>query len=316
MNRPLPTVHSNDTADRPAPQPPSPPAPQARRNAQPPVSAGHRGPARRRHRSGSRLPRQLRFVSGGFVGVDVFFVLSGYLIIRLLLAEYAATGRISLLTFYARRARRLLPAMAAMLLVTLAASAALYSPLEHLRFSETALATAAYASNLLFAHRAADYWSTTSSLDPLLHTWSLSVEEQFYLVWPLLFFALLKAPRKLALWATLVGSLLSLLLSLHLTIRFQPYAFFLPTSRAWEFGAGALLALVGGRVGRSVAINPTLLLALGLAAIFGSSLAFDDGTPFPGLAALLPVAGTILCLQVGEHTGEPTPLHRGSCTPQ
>ena len=121
---------------------------------------------------------------GGFVGVDVFFVLSGFLITWLLVNEAEQTGRVDLRTFYARRARRLLPAMALVLLVTLAATAILYAPSEQRTLAQSWAATSLYASNAYFAWMSLSYHGAGASVNPLLHTWSLSVEEQFYLVWP------------------------------------------------------------------------------------------------------------------------------------
>ncbi|MGH7656940.1 MAG: acyltransferase family protein, partial [Gemmatimonadales bacterium] len=122
--------------------------------------------------------------TGGFVGVDVFFVLSGYLITWLLVDEAERTGTINLGRFYARRARRLLPALALVLIVTLAVTALLYAPYEQRVLAKTWAATAFYASNIHFASDAMNYHGAAAETNPLLHTWSLSVEEQFYLLWP------------------------------------------------------------------------------------------------------------------------------------
>ena len=122
--------------------------------------------------------------SGGFLGVDVFFVLSGYLITGLLVREFAVTGRIDLLDFYARRVRRLLPAAALMLVVTVLVGAYVLAPNEMLFMARAARATAIYGSNLFFAANASNYFSPEVESNPLLHTWSLAVEEQFFLFWP------------------------------------------------------------------------------------------------------------------------------------
>lgn len=126
------------------------------------------------------------WLQGGYVGVDVFFVISGYLITRLMYTEYVQQGRLDLLRFYARRIRRLLPAFTVMLVAVMAGVRLLYSPFEQPALLDSALAAALYFSNLHFAWGATDYWGPNAKLDPLLHTWSLGVEEQFYLVWPLL----------------------------------------------------------------------------------------------------------------------------------
>ena len=182
---------------------------------------------------------------GGFVGVDVFFVLSGYLITWLLVNEAAETRSINFGEFYARRARRLLPALFAMLFVTLAISAFLYAPFEQRALARSWATTAAYVSNIDFATRALDYNGPNAAGNPLLHTWSLSVEEQFYLVWPLVIVCGIRlAPRAkrfterglVVLLFAVTG--LSFGLSIYLT-RSQPkWAFYLAPGRAWELGAG------------------------------------------------------------------------------
>jgi Acyltransferase family len=123
---------------------------------------------------------------GGFLGVDIFFVLSGYLITALLLQELESTGTLSLVGFYARRARRLLPAAAVVVAFIVVVGIFLLSPIEQLLYSKTALATTLYTSNLWFIHQSSDYFAADTANNPLLHTWSLAVEEQFYFVWPIL----------------------------------------------------------------------------------------------------------------------------------
>lgn len=234
--------------------------------------------------------------SGGYVGVDVFFVLSGYLITWLLVHEVETTGALDFFEFYARRARRLLPAVAALLVVITGASAVLYSPLEQLRVAKTAVATAAYLSNVYFAKGAMDYFGAVNETNPLLHTWSLSVEEQFYLVWPLLVFLAHRArggfsPRRLLGWMTVVA-VLSFGLSVYVTATAQPLAFFHSPLRAWEFAAGALGLLLPRlkREGSWTGLG-------GLALVLAAAISFSEETSFPGVAALLPVSGTVLILR-------------------
>jgi hypothetical protein len=135
------------------------------------------------------------WIRGGFIGVDVFFVLSGYLITEILVKEIERTGRLSFSKFYARRAKRLLPASFLLVLCTLLLSFAILSPLEVTRIAQTALATGSYSSNLWFILKSTDYFGAGVDTNPLLHTWSLAVEEQFYLVWPLLLFLCLKQKK-------------------------------------------------------------------------------------------------------------------------
>lgn len=244
-------------------------------------------------------------LAGGFVGVDVFFVISGFLITRLLHAEWLASGRIDIPGFYARRLRRLLPAYAFMLTFVLLAIRIVYAPLEQPEWLASGFAATLYYSNLHFAHLATDYMAPAAKLDPFLHTWSLGVEEQFYLVWPLLLVlagALARRGRAQA-WFLLLGglALASFAASTYLTTVRQPLAFFLPITRAWEFGAGALVALyaprllAAGRLPARPALAAGIALA-GLVLLLAAAAAYSPLTPFPGAAALLPVAGTTLLI--------------------
>ncbi|MEU4241638.1 acyltransferase family protein [Actinoplanes sp. NPDC026619] len=236
-------------------------------------------------------------VQGGFVGVDVFFVISGFLITSLLLREAERTGRISVPRFYARRAMRLLPAAAVVLVATLIA-ARLLMPLTRLgEFGKDALAATGYFANLRFAAIGTDYLQADQAPSPFQHFWSLAVEEQFYLVWPLLILAgahLWRRRRPLA--AVLaVLSVTSFVLSITETARSAPWAYFGPHTRAWELGAGALLALGIRRVPKSA-----LLGWAGLGAILLAAVLFDDSTAYPSWRALLPVAGAVALLAAGD----------------
>ena len=188
---------------------------------------------------------------GGFVGVDVFYVISGFLITGLLKRELIATGRVSLSNFYARRLRRLLPAALVVIAVTVAASAFLLSSLRFPDVAGDGAAAALYVSNYRFALNATDYLAATDAPSPLLHYWSLAVEEQFYLVWPLLIMvgARLLSVRRLG-WLVLVVGVASLALSIVLTDVAAPWAFFSLPTRAWELAIGAGVALGMLRVPR------------------------------------------------------------------
>jgi peptidoglycan/LPS O-acetylase OafA/YrhL len=239
------------------------------------------------------------FLAGGYAGVDVFFVISGFLITGLLLREAEQTGRISVARFYARRAVRLLPAATLVLAATLLA-ARLFLPVVRLsEFVRDALSAAGYVANLRFAATGTDYLNADASPSPFQHFWSLAVEEQFYLVWPLLILAAAHLARRrrplAALLATLVAA--SFALSVTETARSAPWAYFGPHTRAWELGAGALLALAGTRVRRLPA--RALLGWAGLAAIVLAALRFDDATPFPGWRAAVPVAGAVALIAAG-----------------
>lgn len=247
---------------------------------------------------------------GGFVGVDVFFVLSGFLISGLLLRELETTGSISLASFYARRLRRLLPAVALLILVTVIASVALLSPLRAGDVAADGVAAALYASNLRFAIQATDYLQSELAPSPLLHLWSLGVEEQFYVFWPALLLLATRAGANRRLRVGLVAAtvvIASFALCLWLTTANAPWAFFSLPTRAWELGIGALLAV--GAV-RLAALRRDLAAAagwIGLGMIVASALVIDTSTPFPGAAALLPTVGTALAMLPGMTGQTETP---------
>jgi peptidoglycan/LPS O-acetylase OafA/YrhL len=239
--------------------------------------------------------------AGGFVGVDVFFVLSGYLITGLLVREIDRPGGLDLPAFYARRARRLLPAAALVIVATAAVSIAVFSPMEQVRIAHSALAAAAYVSNMWFATRDGDYFSASSETNPLLHTWSLSVEEQFYVIWPLLVLLAYRgaAPRTRLVKGMFVLAVVSFVFSVWLTDSHSAWAFYAAPTRAWEFAVGAIAGLTAvGVLRRRVGIG-RLLGWLGLMSIAAASFLFSAGTAFPGTAAVLPVAGTVAMLVAG-----------------
>ncbi len=244
-------------------------------------------------------------IRGGFTGVDVFFVLSGFLITELLVKEAARTGRISFVQFYARRTRRLLPAAILVLTVTLVASLLVLSPLEQSRYASSAVATSIYVSNLHFMRLAADYFAPNIASDPFLHTWSLAVEEQFYLVWPMLI-ALGFSGRHPAgrLVRLIIGvCILSLAACVWLTVMRKPWAFFGSPLRAWEFGIGGLACLVPVATLRD---RPGLCRALGwggLAAVLIGAMTLSGDLLFPGPWAVVPAIGTVGMLLAG--TGMP-----------
>jgi len=251
-------------------------------------------------------------LSGGYIGVDVFFVLSGYLITGLLVRELQGSGRVAVSSFYARRARRILPASFLVLGVTLAASAVILSPIHFASTSKDVAAAALYVPNIRFALEQTDYWHPTA-VSPVLHFWSLGVEEQFYLIWPT--FLLLawrlsgRSSRGLAFWVC-AATMASLVLGILLTPARPTAAFYLLPTRAWELGVGAILVFADGRFRTMPASMSAVAAWTGLLMIGAAAVLFDSATAFPGVAALLPVVGTALLVAAGasERRAWPQPF--------
>jgi peptidoglycan/LPS O-acetylase OafA/YrhL len=244
--------------------------------------------------------------SGGFIGVDVFFVLSGYLITGLLVKEVQKTSQIDLQQFYARRVRRLLPASALTLILTLGIGVAILAPAELTFAGRAARATALYVSNIFFGINAADYFAPNVEYNPMLHTWSLAVEEQFYFFWPLLIILGMQVLRsRKALWALLFGvTAVSLGVSVWATANGGTFAFYQLPARAWEFGIGGLAVLpVPGRI--KMRAGGWLVLGwLGVGLILGSAYFILPGSGFPGWVAMVPAMGTIAALFAGSELPE------------
>lgn len=227
--------------------------------------------------------------SGGFVGVDVFFVISGFLITNLLLTEMQ-TGRFSITAFYERRARRILPALFFVALACVPFAWTWMPESDFREFSFSLISVPTFVSNVQFWLEAGYF---TSENKPLLHTWSLAVEEQFYILFPVFLLVLMRAGRKFACIAVVTVVIASLGLS-EWGARYKPSAnFYLLPSRIWELGAGALAAFLGAR-SRSVAGE--FLAICGMTAVVASVFIIDGDMPFPATIALLPVGGTALVL--------------------
>ncbi len=236
---------------------------------------------------------------GGFVGVDVFFVISGYLIGLLVYKEIRGHS-FSLSRFYARRVRRILPALFGVLIFCYVAALLLLSPLEMKTFAESALATIASSGNIFFWRTSGGYFSQNAELSPLLMTWTLGVEEQFYIFLPLLLLLLRKAPgRTQFFW---IGGLaaVSFAASVWTTGHLPGVAFYLLPARAWELGAGVLLAMFEANRTSTGSWLPQRVMhglsILGIVLIGIAVVIFDHATPFPGYAALLPVLGALLII--------------------
>jgi len=233
--------------------------------------------------------------SGGFVGVDVFFVISGYLITTILI-EDIENKRLSIINFYERRARRILPALFFVMLVCIPFAWLWMLPSQMKDFSQSFVAISLFASNILF-WRERGYFSAASEEIPFLHTWSLAVEEQYYVMFPIFLILVWRFGRNKVFWLIVVMLIMSLILS-EFGWRIRPTAnFYLAPTRAWELFAGSLAAFIVQNNG--VQKNNSLAF-LGLAAIFFSIFVYDESTPFPSVYAIIPVSGVILLVLYAE----------------
>jgi peptidoglycan/LPS O-acetylase OafA/YrhL len=237
-------------------------------------------------------------VPGGFVGVDVFFVISGFLISGIIFDE-VGEGSFTLSSFYARRARRILPALLLVVGVTIAASWFVLLPSTFEHFGRQLLASSLFAANFFFWFQSG-YFSPDASSFPLLHLWSLGVEEQFYIAWPLLAL-LLARPRQWIVTILVIGGasfLLSVMLADH-----REFDFYLPATRAWELMAGAALAWLDRRVPAMKSIPiPDAVVGTGCALIAAGALLFDQSAQYPGWRAAVPVAGAALVVAAGAQS--------------
>jgi peptidoglycan/LPS O-acetylase OafA/YrhL len=235
--------------------------------------------------------------SGGYAGVDVFFVISGYLITSILINELEQ-GKFSILRFYERRARRILPALFVVMLACLPFAYMWMLPSQLEDFAQSLVAVVFFGSNILF-WRESGYFGAAAELKPLLHTWSLAVEEQYYLIFPIFLLLAWRFGRNKVFWSVVAIAAFSLLLS-EWGWRNSPSAnFYLAPTRAWELLAGSMCAfLTVGQKQRS----SNLLSALGLALIVFAIFYYDENTPFPSAYALAPVAGTALIILFADKT--------------
>ena len=256
---------------------------------------------------------QVRAFQGGFVGVDVFFVLSGYLITGLLLTEYQRSNTIDLAGFYARRLKRLLPALAVMLCVVTLIAPVVLSMHEVTEQTASLSYAATWTSNLFFALRNIDYFAELQMRDLFLHTWSLGLEEQFYLIWPVLLLVAVTRPNRASgsgNFRTLMAVLTllfvcSLVLAWRLTYSQTTWAYYLMPSRIWQFALGAaVFAWRNGRVEVSKALPPSEAYArgqgwlgtAGAVLIVGSAMLIDTRMAYPGFLALFPSFGAAMIL--------------------
>ena len=250
--------------------------------------------------------------SGGFVGVDVFFVISGYLITGLLVREAQLTGKINFKAFYARRARRILPAASVALIATAVATWLILSPLAVYRAMQDIVSAALYFANWHFIGQGTDYLAASTDESVVLHFWSLGVEEQFYIFWPLLVLLAFGIARQFPLHSTRVvgivlgaATLISFIYSLHITATNPGLAYMATTTRAWQFGVGGMLALITHWIISRRSRQPALARLgwgvgwIGVAALIYSVIEFNDKTAFPGWAAVVPTVGTAMVIAGG-----------------
>lgn len=229
--------------------------------------------------------------SGGFVGVDIFFVISGYLITTILI-EDIENKRFNIFNFYEKRARRILPALFFIMLVCIPFAWMLMLPNQMKDFSQSLIAVSLFISNILF-WRKSNYFDTSVELKPLLHTWSLAIEEQYYLLFPIFLILAWRFGKNKVFWMIVVMAAISLMLSEWGWRNKSTANFYLAPTRAWELFSGSITAFIVQKDGVK---NNNPLALLGLAAIVFSIFSYDKSTPFPSVYTLVPVVGVVLLI--------------------
>jgi peptidoglycan/LPS O-acetylase OafA/YrhL len=238
-----------------------------------------------------------KWLDGGYIGVDIFYVISGFLITGILVRELDTKNTISLVAFYVRRTKRLLPASFLVIFATGITGYIFLPASMRESFGKDLIAASTYVSNFLFALWENDYQNLNSIPSPFIHFWSLAVEEQFYLFWPFFILILFRiGKRRAVLYGVIATLVLSFLFSLYLTERAPIWAFYILPTRAWELAAGALLVFLP-ELKRMRAF--LALIAVGI--LGAGTVIFDEATPFPGTAALVPVIATVLLLMSRNH---------------
>lgn len=232
-----------------------------------------------------------RLVPGGFIGVDIFYVISGYLITGLILRELDSKGKLDFTAFYQRRIKRLLPTSVFVLFSTLIVSWFVLPSTQRDELGRDFFAAAAYISNYLFAWWQNDYQNLDATPSPFIHYWSLAVEEQFYLLWPMLLVFFARKGKRAIIVGISIVTALSLALSIYQTQTAPIWAFYSLPTRAWELGIGALLLFIPPRILTHRTLPWMAFVALSVAAFN-----FNDQTSFPGMNALIPVIATALLI--------------------
>jgi peptidoglycan/LPS O-acetylase OafA/YrhL len=232
--------------------------------------------------------------SGGFIGVDVFFVISGFLISKIIYEDIATHGRLRIANFYERRIRRILPVFFVVTVAAMAAGFFLFLPDDFAQLGKSAVYATGFAANIFF-YLSADYFGPSADTQPLLHYWSLGVEEQFYILFPMFVLAFAKLSPRMLTPALFAVAVLSLVLAEFYVRNEPPAAFYLPLQRAWELLVGSILALPHfPRPRRRLVCEP--IAAIGVGLILFSIFAYGPKTAFPGFTAMPPVIGTALIL--------------------
>ena len=238
-------------------------------------------------------------LTGGFLGVDVFFVISGFLITLLLLDELKATGKVSLLRFYERRARRLLPVLLTVMIASLPFAWRVLLPEQIIDYAYSLVATSSFSANIYWHYSLQEYGAESSLLKPFLHTWSLAVEEQYYVIYPLILWLAYKYFKSKIMLITFAGMVLSLLFAEYITTKDSSFSFYMLPSRIWELLAGGILAYYKcfrNKIEASRLVRE-LLPFIGFALIVGSfTLVSFEEFKHPGVVTITPVVGTIMMI--------------------
>ncbi|HEN3589410.1 TPA: acyltransferase, partial [Yersinia enterocolitica] len=235
-------------------------------------------------------------VSGGFIGVDIFFVISGFLITGILL-NAAEKNKLSVIDFYKRRIIRLYPALCLTLILTLVAGFLIFDPNLFSELAKSSLFAVASISNIYF-RLDGGYFGLSSDLKPLLHTWSLGVEQQFYIIWPFVILIGMHFGRRFLFVLLLIITLASLALSQHYVSMSSAGSYFYMPMRMFELSLGGLLSFSKSKNSNETASD--IFCAFGIFLIIYSAMKFSDITPFPGINALIPCAGAMLCIYYGN----------------
>ena len=237
------------------------------------------------------------FLPGGYLGVDIFFVISGYLISSLIFREFFQTNTFVFKNFFERRVRRILPALLVVILLSIPLALKYIYPVSLVDFSKSILSTLGFGSNLYFFFTGQEYAAESGLLKPLLHTWSLSVEEQFYILFPLIVLICFKYFKKHLLSVIIIGITLSLFFAEILSTRNPSLNFYVLSSRAWELLFGSLVAILEIKYKKkNTLINSNIFVSTGIFLIISSFFFYDESIAHPTFRSLPPVIGTVLIL--------------------